>query len=233
MSLVLSVDSTISTLIPAEKGQRRMRSDSASREVEAMREFLLRPSFSSLFSEYASNISDDEDLKSELLSLLNRARNSKNNFISKDTICNMAKFACMHSASLNAVKYCVNKFIQHCNSQGISINDECWYYVFDGQGPEFIELSISRNGTLDIIKFLVSAGFDTKWRPVVQAACSANKIDILKFLVDHGAIVNWDYDEEGSNPYMSTNNPEIKAYLKQIGKKMGVTTTEFRQYDTL
>ena len=233
MSIVLPVDSTISTLIPTEKGQRRTRSDSASREVEAMREFLSRPSFSSLFKEYASNISDDEGLKSELIALYNRARNSKNNFISKDRICNMAMFACMHSASLNAVKYCVNKFIQHCNCEGISINDECWYYVFDGQGPEFIEESISRNGTLDIIKFLVSAGFDTKWRPVVQAACSANKMDILKFLVEHGARVDWGYDEECMNPYMSTNNPEIKAYLKQIGKNMGVTSAEFREYDTL
>ena len=190
------------------------------------------PSISSLYAEYALNVAD-EDLKAELMALSERARNTSNNFISKDPICNMAKFAAIHSDSLKAVTYCVSKFVEYCQTTGADINDETWYYVFDGQGPEMIELSIRGQGTLDIIRFLIDRGFATTWRPLIRAACCAHKLDILMFLVESGVTIQWELDEECCNDYNYTKSPKIRKYLREVGKKMGITEAEFRYYATV
>jgi hypothetical protein len=218
-----------------EKRQGRGRSASFLEQLAATRAMLSAPpvpSISSLFQEYAVNTTD-EDLKAALMDLSENAKHTVNMFMSKDAICNMAKFACIHSASLKAVTHCVSKFIEYCNTTGADINDETWYYVFDGQGPEMIELSIRGRGTLDIIRFLIDRGFATTWRPLIRAACCADKLDILMFLVESGVTIQWELDEECCNDYNYTKSPKIRKYLREVGKKMGITAAEFRYYDTV
>jgi len=184
-----------------------------------------------LFEEYASNTSDEE-LKDNLLKLSkdHKVHKTNSNFLSKDPICNTAKLACKYSNSPNCVMYCINEFIKQ--NEGTDVNNEVWYYdIYDEQPYEMIEISIRGAGTLEIIKFLISSGFKTTWRPLTRAACQANKLDILKFLVESGVKVSWGLDKECSNDYNSTTNPQIKRYLKEIGKNMGVTSADFRLFD--
>ena len=218
-----------------QKKKGRGRSASFLEQLAATRAMLSAPpvpSISSLYAEYALNVAD-EDLKAALMDLSENARRTVNMFMSKDAICNMAKFAVIHSDSLKAVTYCVGKFIEYCQTTGPDINDEAWYYEFDGQGPEMIELSIRGRGTLDIIRFLIDRGFATTWRPLIRAACCADKLDILMFLVESGVTIQWELDEECCNDYNYTKSPKIRKYLREVGKKMGITSAEFRYYDTV
>jgi hypothetical protein len=142
-----------------------------------------------------------------------------------------ALFACANSDSLKVVQFYISKFIVFCSETGHDPNDSMWYSELWGPGFEMVETSIRGKGTLEIIKYLVGSGFDIRWRPVTTAASYANKFDILKFLVENGSKIRWELDGEGSNTYNSTKNPEIKEYLKKLGRKQGLRKSDFTLYD--
>ena len=179
------------------------------------------PTLADAFKEDAVKI-DDNDLKSKILDLASLPYNEK-----ESSPIQQAKFACKNSDCLKVIKYYISKLLVYCLERNIDLNDEILYYEFDGPGRELIAISIYGKGTLDIIKYLMASGCAITNRRLTTTASLKNKFDILKFLVESGAEVQWGLDEECCNTYNVTRDPQIKAYLKQIGKQYGLTNKDF------